>query len=275
MTRVAVVIVTSDSARWLPATLASIAGQTRLPEDLVAVDDGSTDGTVDLLRAAGADVVQASTTSPDVITRIAQNFVQGVRSCPGADIVVLGDHDDVWHADRIAHQVGILETWHQALMVASDGVLVDADGRPTGGTLRTAFPVTPAWDELTPANRMRMVLRSSVATGGASAIRPHQFPELDVPPGWLHDRWWSLVATGRNGMIIDRDEVIDYRVQPGQQLGLDAGAQRSGGIARMAALIGQGARARRKARDLRSRLRPLIDDPDVAAVVSLRSVLTS
>ena len=273
MTSVTALIVTRDSERWLPATLASIAGQTRPPDELVAVDDGSTDGTVALLDAAGARVVLATTTSTDVITRIAENFVHGVRACANADAVVLGDHDDVWHANRIAHQVGVLEVWQDALMIASDGVLVDADGQPTGGTLRTAFPVPPGWDELTPAERMRVVLRSSVATGGASAIRPSAFPGLDVPPGWLHDRWWSLVATGRNGMLIDRDAVIDYRVQPGQQLGLESGAQESGGAARLAALIGQGGRARRKARDLRTRLRPLVEDPDVAAVISLRNVL--
>jgi hypothetical protein len=74
-------------------------------------------------------------------------------------------------------------------------------------------------------------------------------------------------------MLVDRDAVIDYRVQPGQQLGLESGAQESGGAARLAALISQGGRARRKARDLRTRLRPLVADPDVAAVISLRNVL--
>jgi glycosyltransferase involved in cell wall biosynthesis len=273
MTRIAALIVTSDSERWLPATLASIASQTRPPDELIAIDDCSTDGTVDLLVAAGFRVVPAATTSPDVTTRIARNFVRGVRSCTDADLVVLGDHDDVWHPNRVAHQAGILELWREALMVASDGNLVDADGRPTDGTLRAAFPVTPAWADLPPAERMRVALRSSVATGGASAIRPDAFPQLDVPPGWLHDRWWSLVATGLDGMIIDRDAVIDYRVQPGQQLGLDAGAQRTRGAARLAALIGQGGRSLRKARDLRTRLRPLVADPDVAAVVNLRNVL--
>ncbi len=273
MTRITALIVTRDSERWLPATLASIDRQTRPPDELVAVDDGSTDRTRGLLAAAGARVVDAATTATDVTTRIAQNFVQGVRDCAGADVVVLGDHDDVWHPGRVAHQAGILETWAEALMLASDGRVVDADGVPTGGSLRTAFPVPEGWNAMAPAERMRVALRSSIATGGASAMRPAAFPDLDVPPGWLHDRWWSLVATGRNGMIIDGDAVIDYRVQPGQQLGLDAGAQRTGGISRLVALMAQGGRARRKARDLSTRLRPLIDDPDVAAVVSLRNVL--
>lgn len=273
MTSVGVVLVTHDAERWLPALLGSIAAQTRPADRVVVVDDGSTDGTLDLLSAAGVTVLPASTSATDLTTRIAQNFVQGVRACADADLVVLGDHDDVWHPERIAHQAGVMEVWEQALMLASDGVVIDADGRPSGGSLRSAFPVASDWDTLTPAERMRAALRSSVATGGASILRPSAFPDLDVPAGWLHDRWWSLVATGRNGMIIDRRAVIDYRVQPGQRLGLDAGAQEHGGIRRLGALAGSARTSARKARDLRTRLRPLIDDPAVAEVVTLRSVL--
>lgn len=273
MTSVSAVIVTRDAECWLPRTLASIAAQTRPPDEVVAVDDGSTDRTRDLLADAGVRVLSAGTASADVTTRIAANFVQGVRACLGADIVVLGDHDDVWHANRVAHQVGLLDDWPAAVMVASDGLLVDADDVPTGGTVRSAFPLPDGWDSMLPPARMRAALRTSIATGGASAIRPARLPALDVPVGWLHDRWWSLVATGRDGLILDRECVVDYRVQPGQQVGLDLGAQQRGGLARLAALLRRTPRSARKARDLRTRLRPLVTDPEVAAVITLRNVL--
>ena len=49
---VTAVVVAHDGARWLPETLDALAAQTR-PADLVlAVDTGSSDGTVDLLRSA-------------------------------------------------------------------------------------------------------------------------------------------------------------------------------------------------------------------------------
>ena len=273
MTSVAAVLVTRNAERWLPPLLASIADQSRRADRLVVVDDGSTDGTLALLDGFGATVLRSTATAADAVTRIAHNFVQGVRACDDAELVVLGDHDDVWHPGRIAHQAGVMEVWAEALMIASDGTLVDADGRPTGGTLRSRFPVTGEWDALSPAERMRTALRTSVATGGASMIRPGAFPDLAVPAGWLHDRWWSLVATGRNGMLVDRQAVIDYRVQPDQQLGLDRGAQARGGMARLATLAARGRTSVRKAQDLRSRLRPLVDDPAVAEVITLRSVL--
>ena len=154
-------------------------------------------------------------------------------------------------------------------------MVVDAAGVRTDGTLRRAFPVPPDWDAMTTVDRLRYALRHSVATGGASMIRPSAFPDLSVPQGWLHDRWWSLVATARGGMLIDEGAVIDYRVQPGQQVGLDAAAQSHGGLTRLATLARHGGRSVRKERDLRRLLRPMALDPDVAAVVSLRNVVSS
>jgi hypothetical protein len=68
-------------------------------------------------------------------------------------------------------------------------------------------------------------LRHSIATGGASAIRPCNFNDINVPEGWLHDRWWSLAATAQGRMSLDRKVVIDYRITPEQQVGLDTAQQ--------------------------------------------------
>lgn len=272
MSTVAAVLVTHDSRTWLEPTLASIAAQERPVDRVVVVDDGSRDGTVSLLAEHGIPAIPSTSTATDVVTRIAANFAQAVRAAE-ADIVLLADHDDVWLPDRVAHQAGLLEEAPEALMVASDGRLVDASGVPDGRTLRDVFPVTVAWPTLTPAERMREVVRHAVATGSASALRPAAFPELDVPPGWLHDRWWSLVAAARAGLVIDDRAVIDYRVQDGQQVGLDTAAQQMGATARAWALARQAGRSWGKQRDLRTRLRPLARDPEVAAAISLRHVL--
>ncbi len=238
MTRVAVVLVTSNSERWIEATLASVLAQSRRPDDVVVVDDGSTDRTVELVMRALGDrvrVVPSTAATPDRATRIAHNFRLGLQQVRDCDVAVLGDHDDIWHPNRIGHQVGVLELWQQDTMLASNGRLVGADGLPIEGTLRSAFPTPVVWSMASPAERMRTVLRHSVATGGASAVRPAAFADVEIPSGWLHDRWWSLVAVAREELRVDDEIVIDYRVSAGQEVGLDPGDQARSTAGRLAA----------------------------------------
>jgi glycosyltransferase involved in cell wall biosynthesis len=273
MTRVAGVLVTHDAAGWLPEVLASVARQSRPLDRLVVVDDHSRDGTCELLDAAGIPWLPAATSRTDTVSRIAANFLQGVLAAGDVDVVVLGDHDDVWRPERVAHQVDLLESTAGAAMVASDGALVVDGVGPDGRTLRDVFRLPDGWAGMSPPERMAGTLRYVVATGGASALRPRAFPSLGVPHGWLHDRWWSLVAAARGGLLLDDALVIDYRVQPGQQVGLDLAAQPHGAVGRLVALSGQTSRSWGKQRDVRRRLRPMAATPDIASAITLRNVL--
>lgn len=253
MTRVAVVLVTSNSERWLEQTLASIEAQTRPADDIVVIDDRSTDRTREILTDvldSRAHVLASRETSTDRSTRIAGNFRQGVQAARSCDVAVLGDHDDVWHPDRIAHQVELMQVWSDITMLASDGSLIDGAGRPVAGSLRTAFPVPQGFNDLSPAEQMRAVIRRSIATGGASAVRPSAFADLTIPEGWLHDRWWSLVATAGETMRLDDRHVIDYRVSETQEVGLDRGHQGRSALSRLRSGIGSLGHTGRRLRDL-------------------------
>jgi glycosyltransferase involved in cell wall biosynthesis len=231
----AAVLVTHDAEPFIAATITSVLRQTQLPDLIVIIDDASTDATLavaqDALSAGEVPVtvVAASTQASDVLTRIAQNFMQGVRAAQeqGADVVVLGDHDDLWHAGRVEHQVRVLEQHPRALLVASDGTLL-REGDPTDATLRDTFPVPVVFNDWRASQQFGYTVRHSVATGGACAIRPNGFQHFDVPEGWLHDRWWSLAAAAHHALVIDPTPVIDYRISSGQQIGLETAAQGGG-----------------------------------------------
>lgn len=257
---IAAVLVTHNSERWLKATLDSIANQTRKPDRIIVIDDNSTDGTEKILSDNGVTPIKATTTATDTVTRIAQNFQQGIREAKDADVVVLGDHDDIWHPTRVERQVALLQGSNtnastSILMVASDGALVDETGTPIGGTLRTTFPAAANWNELPADQQLKYALKHSLATGGASAIKPRYFAEQEIPEGWLHDRWWSLLATVRLGMLIDTESVIDYRVQGEQQVGLDTGTQSMGAANKIQRRMMNLGTSRQKAKDLSKILR--------------------
>jgi glycosyltransferase involved in cell wall biosynthesis len=58
--RLAVIVPFLDEARFLPSLLDSLAGQTRDPESLLLVDDGSGDGSHALASAYARPPVRAS-----------------------------------------------------------------------------------------------------------------------------------------------------------------------------------------------------------------------
>jgi len=222
-----VVLVTHNSCEFLDDTLASIAQQDQPADFLIAIDDHSTDNTRDTLESAGFAVELSTSPAMDTTTRIAHNFVQGLRRAhsKGADIVVLGDHDDVWHRTRISHQVALLEEDVRLAMVASNGYLIDEYGVAVAGTLRDTFPIPDDFASWSASRKWTFALRHSLATGGACAIRPSGLADWSVPAGWLHDRWWSLASLRASALLLDPSCVIDYRISRDQQIGLRTAGQ--------------------------------------------------
>jgi glycosyltransferase involved in cell wall biosynthesis len=228
MTSVGIVLVTHNSERFIEQTLHSITNQSRSVDDIVVIDDDSTDRTRDIVQAVlpAARIHRALSRASDVTSRIAQNFVQGVRASQ-AQVVVLGDHDDVWSSERVAHQVRVLANHPHVAMVASSATLIDEVGRIVPGTLRATFPVPGSFNTWPRGRQVTFALARSIATGGVSALRPSAFPSLDVPAGWLHDRWWSLTAIQQGAFWLDDGIVAQYRVSAGQEVGLETQNQGS------------------------------------------------
>lgn len=226
-TKIAAVLVTHNSAPFLEETLASIHNQSRQADFRIAIDDFSTDHTPHILASHGFLLQQATSSATDRSTRIAQNFVQGIREAArqGVDVVVLGDHDDLWHRNRIEHQVQLLEQDPSLAMVASDGFLIDEHGAAVAGTIRGTFPVPQEFNDRPLRKRLGYAAQHSIATGGASALRLAALADWSVPSGWLHDRWWSLAALRADRFLADQATVIDYRLSPGQEVGLDVASQ--------------------------------------------------
>jgi glycosyltransferase involved in cell wall biosynthesis len=228
--RIGIALVTHNAAAWLPETLDSIANQMLPAHVLAVIDDHSTDETLAVLtsrqeRLPELRLASGVTESEDAKTRIARNFTQAVELLNDCELIALADHDDIWRSDRLARQASIMSRHSEVWMLASNGGLADG-----GGSLHETFAVPADFNALAANEALRWVIRRSVATGGASMIRPRYFEQ--PPDGWLHDRWWSLVAAASHALRVDSENVIDYRVHAGQQVGLNSGRQLAEGPGR-------------------------------------------
>ena len=112
---ISAVIAAYQAEEWIAQTLESILGQTRPPEEIVVVDDGSTDGTArELERFAGRIRI---ITQANGGTAAAFNVAFGAAS---GDFVAMCGADDLWEPDKLERQAAALRA-HPEIDVAITG----------------------------------------------------------------------------------------------------------------------------------------------------------
>lgn len=115
---VTVVVPAYNAATTLGAALASVAGQTVPPSQVLVVDDGSTDATADVARGASLELEVVHTDGP-LGPAAARNA--GTAKATG-DWVAFLDADDVWHPRKLEAQLEAVRRKPGTVIVASDWV---------------------------------------------------------------------------------------------------------------------------------------------------------
>ena len=118
--RAAVVVPNWNGRRWLPALLDSLAAQTRAPDEVVVVDNGSTDGSPELLAERGVRVLALGRN-----TGFAFAANRGVEAV-GTDAVALVNTDVELDPDWLERSAARLEADAGLASVATKMVLLDA-----------------------------------------------------------------------------------------------------------------------------------------------------
>lgn len=124
---VSVVVPVHNGMPHLPATLASVLAQTRVPDEIVIVENGSTDGTSEWL-AEHAPVGARVIVQPSLVGAAA-NWTRAVQSAKG-DFVKLLCADDILEPTAVEVQAAALESSPTAVLAASQRTVVDNWGVP-------------------------------------------------------------------------------------------------------------------------------------------------
>src|SRR5574337_1028555 len=222
--RLSIVMCTYNGAAYLQPQLDSLLAQTRLPDEIVIGDDGSTDATMDILRRFDARARQAGI---QVVLRqnpqnlgYVENFTAGLHQARGA-VLFLCDQDDVWRADKLARMAANFENDPSLLLLHSEARLVDTRGDPLGCSMFDALQLTAQEKQAIHAGcAFEVVLRRSFVTGATAAVRRELVPlALPVAAEWIHDEWLAAVAAAAGRLDVIEDELIDYRQHDANQIG--------------------------------------------------------
>jgi glycosyltransferase involved in cell wall biosynthesis len=138
---VSIVTPAYNTAAYVAETVESVLQQSCSDFELLIVDDGSTDGTLDIVRTlATRDARVRSLPSPHGGPAIARNV--GLEHARGQFLALL-DSDDVWDPSFLSKQLSLL---HQQPEIAIVSANVVSRGGPFDGT--PYWPITSGTHEL-------------------------------------------------------------------------------------------------------------------------------
>jgi glycosyltransferase involved in cell wall biosynthesis len=218
--RVSVALCTYQGERYLSEQLASIAGQSRPPDELVVSDDASTDGTLQILQDfRGPFSVEIHRNAERL--GYAKNFERAISLCRGA-VVCLSDQE---------RMVGAFDTSPELAAAFTDAHLIDEASGIVPGSLWRSLGIGPRWRRRFstggPGVRARLLSQRNAAAGATLAFR-EDLRELilPIPEGWVHDAWIVLLISAVAEVRMMPEPLIRYRVHSAQQIGLGRGGGR-------------------------------------------------
>jgi len=168
---VSVIMPVLNGQKYIGEAIASILSQTYKDFELIVINDGSTDGTADLLKtfAARVDLVCIRHDKPHGIAR---SVNEGIRKARGRFIAFL-DHDDAWFPEFLETQMEHLAKHPDVGMVHSDFQTTDAAGNILEASVATCRKRTRVSGQV-----FRALFLDSFIVGNSVLIRKECFDRL-------------------------------------------------------------------------------------------------
>ena len=218
---VAILMATWNGAQYLQEQLDSIAAQTHKNWTLWISDDGSTDGTLDILRtfAEAQPAAKVRLTSgprrgavPNFMSLLCNTDIQ-------ADYYAFADQDDIWLSGKLAQSIDqLLPYWiNTPVLVGNRTIVTDVSGNPVG--VSPLFQCKPSF-----AN----ALVQSIAGGNTMLFNRHTRDKIvdlgqDITPV-AHDWWMYIIVSGMGGIVLyDAEPNLLYRQHPENVIGANIG----------------------------------------------------
>ena len=216
-----VVMPTYNGEKYLIRQVETIYGQTLRPDRLLIRDDGSTDGTIELINSL-------QDRYGHWICRLENDehlgccaSVNVLLSATQAKYVALADQDDLWYPEKLEQSLALLRQMEglygedMPLLVHGDLRLVDADGKPMGHTFF-------AYQRLDPRRISPVDLAFTNVVTGCTCVMNQSLLSKAMPiprEAIMHDWWLALVTSvfGTIGML--RGISIDYRQHDNNYIG--------------------------------------------------------
>jgi glycosyltransferase involved in cell wall biosynthesis len=204
--KVSAVIPVYNGEPWLAEALDSVVAQDRPVDELVVVDDGSTDASGDIARSYGATTIRLDRNCGEGAARNA-----GIAAATG-DVIAWLDADDRWAAHHIGTLSALLDRYPQATCSFASVQRFGLDSVLIRGYIPPGEPVNVFWyavDDWVHTTIGSMSRRDALIRVGGFAT--HRRFSVD------YDLWLRLA---RDHLFVSTHDVTSYwRIHEKQQSG--------------------------------------------------------
>jgi hypothetical protein len=209
--RVSVAMSAYNAAWCIERALDSVLAGTRVPDEILVCDDGSTDGT--------ADLVESRYAAPVRVLRLPHRNSAATRSVGLAeatgDWLSFLDSDDSWAPTKLERQLAFVAEHPEVRWLCTDGWLFSAEGVVRESWLADYFqPVRTLHGDLFPPLLERCFPLMSSMLVHRDAY--HAVGGLDTGLAYSHDYdLWLKVAARWPGAVLE-ERLVGYFTHPGQ-----------------------------------------------------------
>ena len=207
---VSVALATCDGAGFLAEQLDSVYGQTWPNLEVVASDDGSTDGTVAILERYAEGHGLHYEAHPGRVGLV-RNFERAMSLCRG-EFIALCDQDDLWKPHKVeALMAGLGDA---TLIYGNTQEILDGSGRVrTERSFENVFRFARAHGSGRPLRHL--VAENWVVSHTVLFRRELLDHALPIPPHQpFHDAWLALIASKLGGIRYHDACLETYREHP-------------------------------------------------------------
>jgi glycosyltransferase involved in cell wall biosynthesis len=215
VTKVSIAMTSYNGAKFIEEQLDSLRLQTRTPDEVIIIDDGSNDGTCEIIDnyIKKWGLVGWYFNVNDKNVGWLANFHNVIRKTTG-DIVFFCDQDDVWDSDKILKMTGCFESNLSITVLACRLSLIDANGKKIADN-PISLPFTSNEScSLIPNNVTRKFLYS-ISPGCTMAVKRQMLDILsvcDTSQKIPHDSlYWKIGSILNNAYILDK-ALVNYRI---------------------------------------------------------------
>lgn len=222
--KISIALCTYNGEKYVSDQIQSLLSQTRLPDEIVISDDGSSDQTLAIIERLLKDSnIEFKIFKQSPSLGVYKNFEFCMKACQ-YDLIFPCDQDDVWKKDKLERHLK-MHDYHE------DKVLVYSNADVVQNTVD--HYLYPLWDPIKIANQSyssqsnMLYLGKSIA-GCCLSIRRDFFQNiLPIPSDIYHDDWCAASASLIDGIIGIPEGLIYYRQHGANVVGTIRGTKLS------------------------------------------------